>query len=422
MRILHLIQRYHPARGGAEKHLEEISTYFAAAGHQVTVITTDALDFELFWDSSRRRIAANTDTEGGVDILRFPVRHVALSPLAYPGLRRLLSIMSKTAIIPTKWMMGLAQYTPWVPDLWRWIEETEQTYDVIAGMTIGFEPIMAVGQSFAHRIGAPFICYPLTHLGAGPEPGIDPISRFYTMRHQIKIVLDSDMVVAQTAAEQRFFTDRGLAADKIPIVGPGVDPSEVVGGNGQRFLEKHGMKNPLILFIGYLSRDKGAFDTVEATRRLWSQGYEVDLVLIGTISTAFRSYIDKLVDSDRKRIHLLGPVNDSEKRDALAAASMLSMPSRTDSFGITYLEAWLYNLPVIASRTWGVMDVVDDGSDGLIAPFGDIIALVAAMKTLLDNPGKAREMGEVGRKKVYQEHLWEKKLRDLGELYREITA
>ena len=101
---------------------------------------------------------------------------------------------------------------------------------------------------------------------------------------------------------------------------------------------------------------------------------------------------------------------------------MLSMPSRTDSFGITYLEAWLYNLPVIASRTWGVMDVVDDGSDGLIAPFGDIIALVAAMKTLLDNPGKAREMGEVGRKKVYQEHLWEKKLRDLGELYREITA
>ena len=49
MRILNLIQRYYPAHGGAERHLQEIAQRQAAAGHAVTVLTTDALHFELFW-------------------------------------------------------------------------------------------------------------------------------------------------------------------------------------------------------------------------------------------------------------------------------------------------------------------------------------------------------------------------------------
>ncbi|MGB3713439.1 MAG: glycosyltransferase family 4 protein [Candidatus Promineifilaceae bacterium] len=422
MRILHLIQRYYPARGGAEKHLEQISNYLAAEGHEVTVVTTDSLDFELFWDLKRRRIARLTDTHHGVNILRFPVRHLPASQLSYPGLRRLLSFMSRAAFVPVEGMMRVARYTPWVPDLWRWIRETEQIYDLVAGMTIGFEPIMAAGQAYARRVKAPFVCYPLTHLGAGSVPGADPISRFYTMRHQISIVLDSDSVIAQTAAEQRFYKDRGLSKNKTTVIGPGVEPSEVIGGSGKRFLEKYGVKAPLILFVGYLSRDKGALATVEATRQLLQRGYAVELALIGTVSPTFRDHFDKLCQSDKERIHLLGPVEDSEKKDALAAASFLSMPSRTDSFGITYLEAWLYGIPVIAARSWGVTDVVDDGKDGLVVPFGDIAALTGAMQTLLDHPDEARIMGERGREKVYQNHQWEKKLKELGDIYQELAA
>ena len=40
--------------------------------------------------------------------------------------------------------------------------------------------------------------------------------------------------------------------------------------------------------------------------------------------------------------------------------------SCTDSFGIVYLEAWLYRKPVIGARTWGVTDVIADGKDGLL--------------------------------------------------------
>jgi glycosyltransferase involved in cell wall biosynthesis len=422
VRILHLIQRYYPARGGAEKYLEEISCHLVNAGHQVTVATTDALDFELFWDPRRRRITELTDTRRGVEILRFPVRHLPASHLAYSGLRRSLSIMSKGAFMPVSAMMRVARFTPWVPDLWHWTQKAVQSFDLVAGMTITFEPILAAGQAYARRVDAPFLCYPLTHLGAGPKPGDDPISQYYTMRHQINVVLGSDRVIAMTATEQQFYEELGLISGKISEVGPGVEPSEVLGGDGARFSEKYGVKKPLILFIGYHSRDKGAYDTVDALRQLRQRGREVELALIGTIPSPFKDYVDKLSESEMRQIHLLGPVEDSVKKDAFAAASILSMPSRTDSFGITYLEAWLYGIPVIAARSWGITDVVEDGKDGLVVPFGDVDALTGAMQYLLDNPDSARNMGNRGRNKVYRNYTWEKKLGELEEIYLELAS
>jgi len=225
-----------------------------------------------------------------------------------------------------------------------------------------------------------------------------------------------------TPAEQSYYENQGLAGEKSSIVGPGIDPSEVLGGDGERFRKKHEIEKPLILYIGYLSRDKGAFDTVEALLQLGRQGIEAELALIGAISSEFQEYFDELPEIEKKIIHPLGTVEDSEKRDALSAASLLSMPSRTDSFGITYLEAWTYGVPVIAARTWGVTDVVEDGNDGIVIPFGDVSSLSEAMRSLVDHPERAIKMGERGRTKVYQEHLTDTKVRAIEKIYQDLIA
>ena len=103
----------------------------------------------------------------------------------------------------------------------------------------------------------------------------------------------------------------------------------------------------------------------------------------------FESYLSGLPEADRDRLFVLGAVGDDEKRDALAAATIFCMPSRTDSFGISYLEAWLYSRPVIAARTWGVMDVVEDGYDGLLVPFGDVIAVGQNPRILARQPRRS---------------------------------
>ncbi len=419
MRILHITQRYFPVCGGAEIHFGEISAYLAAQGHHVTVITTDALDFEAFWDPRRRRIAEREAAHAGVRILRFPVRYLPLPGIAYPGVRRLLWLLSMVTPLPVSLAARLSRFTPWVPDLWRWLQKTDEAFDLVAGMNICFEPLLEAGLRFAQRRGIPFVVYPLTHLGAGDKPGADALGRFYTMRHQVDLVLRSDALVAQTQTECDFYVERGLPATRALVAGPGVTPSALLGGDAGRFHQRHAIppQAPLVLALSAMAYDKGTVHVVEAVRRLWEQGRAVELVLIGALLTPFRRYLERLPAADRERIHVLGPVSEDEKRDALAAADIFALPSRTDSFGIVYLEAWLYRKPVIGACTWGVTDVIVDGKDGRLVPFGDVPALADTIAFLADNPDVRAAMGARGEQKVYTLHTWEHKHALVHQLY-----
>ena len=115
-------------------------------------------------------------------------------------------------------------------------------------------------------------------------------------------------------------------------------------------------------------------------------------------------------------------MSEETKRDLLAAADLFAMPSRTDSFGIVYLEAWLYGVPVIGARVWGVSDVIHDGEDGLLVPFGDVPALAAAIEKLLDQPQMREEMGARGQRRVYAEYMWSQRHALISQLYAALVA
>ena len=422
MRILHLIQRYRPARGGAEFHLEEISARLAAANHSVTVLTSDAMSFERLWHPHRERIPEPTGTSRGVHILRFPLHHLPGSPLAYSAVRRMLWLLSwlPPAFVPLS--LRLARFTPWLPDLWHWLETTNEPFDLVACMTITYESLFEAGWRFAQRRGIPYVTYPLTHLGAGPQPGQDSLSRFYTMRHQVELVRRSTAMMAQTETEKQFYVKKGLSAERIHVSGPGITPETTVGGDGARFRVQHELQGPVVLSLSSMTYDKGTVHTVEAVRRLWQAGRQIELVLAGSITDEFKRYLAGVPEGERQRIRLVGMLDDEAKRDALAAATLLAMPSRTDSFGLAYLDAWVNGKPVIGANTWGVSDLISHGEDGLLVPFGDVTALAEAMVYLVENEGVAAAMGQKGCQKVYAHHTWDKKAGDIIQVYEQLAA
>jgi glycosyltransferase involved in cell wall biosynthesis len=417
MRVLHIIQRYWPAVGGAESHLREISTRLVADGHQVTVATTDALEYEYFWDLRRRHIAETVSEHEGVRILRFPVHHLPASSLAYAGVRRLLWLLSVARPIPPAVLACVARLTPWVPGLWNWLQTTDEAFDLVAGMTICFEPLLDAGLRFARRRTVPFVIYPLTHLGSGSRPGHDSLSRFYTMRHQVALVRSSEAVLAQTPSEKRFYVEHDVPDSRIMIAGPGIQVGSVLGGDGARFRTRHEIAGPLVASLSPMGYEKGTVHLVEAVRRLWQTGRQIELVLAGTVTEPFERYLAALPATDRRRLKVLGPIDDTEKRDMLAAMDVFAMPSRTDSFGIVYLEAWIYRKPVVGALTWGVTDVIDDGRDGLLVPFGDVPALERALRDLLDDPERRAAMGAAGEWKATQRHAWDRKYPAVRDLY-----
>jgi glycosyltransferase involved in cell wall biosynthesis len=105
----------------------------------------------------------------------------------------------------------------------------------------------------------------------------------------------------------------------------------------------------------------------------------------------------------------------------LAATDLFAMPSRIDSFGIVYLEAWAYGVPVIGCRAGGVPDVIEDGQDGVLVGYGDETGLAMAIEGLLADPQRCRAMGQRGRAKVEAHYTWDQIYDGLAAVYRELV-
>ena len=419
MRILHITPRYYPAQGGAEHYWREISNRLAARGHAVTILTSDAGHFEYFWDSAQARLAEPAGWDGAVTIHRLPLRHWPGGQWGYRAWRRLLWLADRAGA-PLSLLNWLARQTPRLPALWYYLDRLSEPFDLVAGINSAYEQFSLAGLHFARRRGLPFVYYPLTHLGAGPAPAHDNLSQFYTQRHQIALAQQSDALVTITPTEADFYAAQGIERAAIRVAEPGF--ARGPAGNGARWRQTHDVTGPIVLFLGTFSADKGINQLLAAAQQLWADGHEFTLTLAGHPTAPFQAQLAALPAPDQARIQLHIALPESDKQDLLAAADMLVLPSRVESFGIVYLEAWAYEKPVIAARTWGVQeDVVHHEKDGLLVDFGDSAGLAAAIKRLLLDHALAAKLGATGQQNLARRYHWPDKIDIIEALYQELA-
>jgi glycosyltransferase involved in cell wall biosynthesis len=82
--------------------------------------------------------------------------------------------------------------------------------------------------------------------------------------------------------------------------------------------------------------------------------------------------------------------------DLIARSACVVVPSRMETFGMVVLEAMALSRPVVASRTGGLPEIVEDGVTGLLAAPDDPQALAQAIVRMLKDPAAANEMGKRG--------------------------
>jgi glycosyltransferase involved in cell wall biosynthesis len=379
----------------------------AADGHSVTVLTTDAWDLEHFWSKGKRRIEREHEVINGVTVRRFPVARTVDVPLFFPVLRRLMAEIGRVPKTE-RLLRRLSAWTPRLPAMERYLATTDEQFDLVSTANITFDFAIQPGEAYARQKGIPHVCTPFVHVG---EPGNTRVVRSYTMRHQLDILRRCDRVIVQTEIERRALVERGILDERIRCVGAGVDPEALKGGDGERFRREHRLgKLPVVLFIGTAAHGKGAVHLLEAMRTLWREGREVALVFVcSSVMSHFEGVFSALSESEKSRCRLIRGASHQVKLDALAAAEVFAMPSRTDSFGIVYLEAWCYDVPVIGARAGGVPDVIDDEENGFLVPFGDVPALARQLCRLIDDPSLAARLGASGHQKVLRRLTWEHK-------------
>ena len=409
MRCLHLIHRYWPARGGSEKFMVETSERLAADGHQVTVFTTDAIDIQHFWLPGKERIDKPRETRNGVDVRRFNVKRL-------PKHSQALRVLGKLPGLAPRSVFSFP--SPLVPGMLEQIR-TDEEFDIVHATALPYDSVLYTAHRIARRQGIPLVISPFFHLG---ESGSDEVSRFYTRPHQMRLVEGADRVLVQTEIEKDFLTASGFPTDRTLLLGMGINPGELEGGRGERFREKYGIIGPVVCYIGPKTYDKGSFDLVRAMETLWRGGDPSTLVMAGTDIEDFRRFHAGLPEKIRSKCMMLDFISEEDKLDLLDASELLVLPSRSDSFGIVFLEAWFYGKPVVGARAGGIPGLVREGVDGLLVPFGDQRELALSIRKLLFDKEYARQLGRAGRERVLAEFTWDDKYRMVKRLYEELVA
>ena len=104
-------------------------------------------------------------------------------------------------------------------------------------------------------------------------------------------------------------------------------------------------------------------------------------------------------------------------------ADVFVCPSRHEPLGNVILEAWQHRLPVLSTRNEGALELVRDGSNGVLAPLSDADGLARSLAAMLDMPAEAREqLAAAGYQTVQSEHHENAVVGAYLELYEKLGA
>lgn len=108
--------------------------------------------------------------------------------------------------------------------------------------------------------------------------------------------------------------------------------------------------------------------------------------------------------------------------ELLACADLFLLPSESESFGLSALEAMASEVPVVGTRCGGLEEVVQDGMCGRLLPVGAVDAMANAAIEILSDPERQREMGRAGRTVAESKFAAEKVLLKYESYYEEVLA
>jgi len=137
------------------------------------------------------------------------------------------------------------------------------------------------------------------------------------------------------------------------------------------------------------------------------------------------SYLDDLVilAGGDKRIVFHGSVSHTETIDFYRRAAMLVFPSVwQEPAGLPTFETQACGTPVVSTFSGGIPEYVENGRTGILVARGDPGELALAISQMLDDPTRARIMGEAGRQRVLERFTWEMSARHLADLIESVSG
>jgi len=120
-------------------------------------------------------------------------------------------------------------------------------------------------------------------------------------------------------------------------------------------------------------------------------------------------------------VKFVGKQPQSQIREYLSVADLLLLPSQSESFGLTALEAMACEVPVIATRVGGIPELVEDEGCGYLFEIGDVDGMARAALRVLGDDAERERLGRRGREIAVSRFTSEKIIPQYEELYHRVV-
>ncbi|MDA8378538.1 MAG: glycosyltransferase family 4 protein [Planctomycetia bacterium] len=349
---------FYPQRYGIEKVMYAHAEHLAMRGHDVHVLTS----YLRFPDGSYVNLKKD-EVINGFSIHRHKVIiRRPMKPFAYP---------SNGGLIIGGLMKTLRLINP----------------DIVHVHNIGAPAWAFISARFSAKNKKPFFYSPYFHPGK---------LKFNTIRKSILYLLNiqglkqASKIYHQSSKDIiPFMIDYPFVLDsKVSILRNGVNPPADVA----RISKNSGAL--VMLFVGRVDDARKGFAVLADAFSIFNASAKKQVVfkVVGTISDAYKSQLSARFGN---AIEIVGEVSEEELDVSYANADIFVMPSIYEGFGMPFIEAMRYGIPVIGTNVGGIPEVVPENA-GLLVPVGDANALAKAITRLVNDDMERQKMGVYG--------------------------
>ena len=239
--------------------------------------------------------------------------------------------------------------------------------------------------------GIPVLC---TIHGHADLPRAD---RLRLLRYGVLRMGASHVVAVSESLRREFQSRSGFPAGRTSVVYNGIDLEAFHPGDGTKVRRELGIANGEFVF-GALGNVRGpkAYDVLlRAAALLATDSVPSRVVIVGDTSGQVYPGLASLAST---RVTFAGFRHDVPS--VLRAFDALALSSRTEGFSLATVQAMATGIPVVATRSGGPEEILEDGTTGRLVPTDDPAALAAAMRRLRDQPELRDRLAQAGPRSV----------------------
>lgn len=222
----------------------------------------------------------------------------------------------------------------------------------------------------------------------------------FPYRLMLAILRRAETWIAISTHLRRAMEAAGIPRERIVRISNGVDTRRFAPPPDNALQGQSVEQAPRVVFVGRLVKEKALPVLLQAWTivRQRIPGVVLDIVGRGPLERELKTLTEYLGLTAAVRFQGY----HEDVIPFLQMANVFVLPSYVEGLSNTLLEAMASSLPVVATRISGSEDIVVDGETGLLVPPGDVASLAQALGELLEDPERARAMGQQARQCVME--------------------